>query len=90
MYSMTKKWCGLLTQLQLTKWLATTNRFITTVTDHVGIWSAAKFFYKLCRVKQLVQLLLSCCPISMKNKKIDGLRQSITSTSCTPVGWRVI
>ena len=45
------------------------------------MFEAAKL--SICRMKQLVQLLLPCC--LMKNKKITGPRLSITSTSCTPV-----
>ena len=37
-------------------------------------------------MKQLVQLLLPCFPIWLKNKKITDLRLSITSTLRTPVG----
>ena len=64
------------------------NAVAKTTTDHVGMCNAntsTRLFYRLLRMKQLVQLFPSCCPILMKSNKIAGSKLSITSTSCTPV-----
>ena len=64
-----------------------------TTVDHDRMPNAntsTRFLHGLFRVKQLVQLLLPCCPIFIKNEKITGLRLSMTSTSHTPVSWHRI